>query len=374
MSIIRRPRRDGRIGYQVRVSVAGRRLPAETFDTYREARQREGELIAKRRRATTAETCDSFAERWPEDFPIAKSGPTRGRHKSDRTIERNRYALIPFVEEFSGVALGDLDRPHAVLFAAKHPTAAAVARGMLQDAVDAGLIQVNPFSRLNIAEKPGRRDHEPLTIEELHRLADLSLAVHGPEYGPVMRTMILFSGYVGPRLEEGCALEWPWLDFARSEVTFKVAKFGKPRAVLLLHEAVAALRAMPRRAHADQQVFRAKRGGPINGRTSHYTIWNPIRAAFWAGLPEHRRRAIVDLDWHSLRHFCGWYFYVHLGFPDELAAYQLGHSDAKLIRELYGHGRADALERLKRGARVGPGLPQKRERGVRRRAGRHVDV
>lgn len=60
----------------------------------------------------------------------------------------------------------------------------------------------------------------------------------------------------------------------------------------------------------------------------------------------------MDLDWHSLRHFCGWYFYVHLGFTDELTAYQLGHADAELVRELYGHGRADALERLKRGARV----------------------
>jgi hypothetical protein len=40
---------------------------------------------------------------------------------------------------------------------------------------------------------------------------------------------------------------------------------------------------------------------------------------------------------------------VHLGHSDELTAYQLGHSDAKLIRDLYGHGKADVLERLKRG-------------------------
>jgi len=167
-----------------------------------------------------------------------------------------------------------------------------------------------------------------------------------------MRTMILFTGYVGPRLEEGCALEWQWIDFARSEVTFKVAKFDKPRTVLLLDEAADALRAMPRRTDPDGRVFRAKRGGPLNGGTSHFAIWNPIRAAFWAELPGQRRRAIVDLDWHSLRHFTGHHFYVTLGFPDELVAYQLGHSDAKLIRDLYGHGKADALERLKRGARV----------------------
>lgn len=69
-------------------------------------------------------------------------------------------------------------------------------------------------------------------LEELHHLADLALAVHGPEYGPMMRSMILFTAYVGPRSEEGCALEWSWLDFASSEVNFKVAKFDKPRTVL----------------------------------------------------------------------------------------------------------------------------------------------
>jgi len=70
----------------------------------------------------------------------------------------------------------------------------------------------------------GRRDHEPLTIKQLHRLADCSLDVHGSEYGPHIRAIILFTGYVGPRLKEACALEWPWIDLAGSEVTFKVAK------------------------------------------------------------------------------------------------------------------------------------------------------
>lgn len=40
---------------------------------------------------------------------------------------------------------------------------------------------------------------------------------------------------------------------------------------------------------------------------------------------------------------------MNLDLGDELTAYQLGHADAKLVRDLYVHGRADALERLKRG-------------------------
>jgi integrase len=352
MSIVRRHRRDGRVGYQTRVSVDGRRLPAETFNTMKEARQHEAKLISQRSRSSTEETCGSFAGRWFEDFATVKTGPTRGRPKSPGTQRTNRERLKPFMEEFSSTRLADIDRTRALAFAGRHSSAAVVARGMFGDAVDAGLIETNPFSRLNLQEKPGRRDHEPLTVEELHDLADLAAGVHNPEYGPHLRAMILFTAYAGPRSHEACALEWPWLDFDRSEVTFKVAKFDKPRTVLLLDEAADALRSMPRRADQDPHVFRTTRGLPIRGKSSLYYGWNPVRAAFWAGLPEHRRRAIVDLDWHSLRHFTGWYFYVQLGFSDELAAYQLGHADAKLIRDLYGHGRVGALQRLKQGARV----------------------
>lgn len=265
MSITRRVRSDGGASYQVRVSVGGGRLPAETFDTHREARRREAELVAKRRRASTAETCDCFAERWPEDWPIVKSGPTRGRPKSTRTLDSYRERLGPFIREFRGMSLGDVDRLQAVSFAREHPRAAEVARTMFADALDSGLVESNPFLRLNLPKSTGRRDHDPLTIEELHRLADLSLDVHGPEYGPVMRAMILFTGYVGPRLEEGCALKWPWIDFASTEVNFRKAKFDKPRTVLLLGEAADALRSMPRRTDEHPQVFRSKRGLPFRG-------------------------------------------------------------------------------------------------------------
>src|SRR5215208_3606091 len=153
MSIVPRRRSDGTVGYQVRVSVDGRRLPAETFNTRREARRYEAELISKRDSRSTAETCDSFAERWPDDFPIVKSGPTRGRRKTPGTNRTNRERLKPFVKEFADVRLGDIDRPAAVAFAVEHRSAAVVARGMFQDAVDAGLTETNPFTRLNLEEK-----------------------------------------------------------------------------------------------------------------------------------------------------------------------------------------------------------------------------
>jgi integrase len=259
------------------------------------------------------------------------------------------------------VRLGDLDRPTARAFALRHPRSAEVARNVLQDALDDGLVDTNPFSKLG-TRQGSRAHHAPLKPQEIERLGEIALKVHGPEYGPRFKALITFTAYVGPRLHEVCALEWPWIDVAREEVEFKVAKFDKPRTVYLPKEAASALRAMPRSMEGNR-VFRSKRGRPLT-KTSHFAIWNPVRATFLASLTEERRRELVDVDWHSLRHFTGWLFYLR--FSDELAAYQLGHSDAKLIRNLYGHGQADALERLKTGglAEVRPiratSLPQAR--------------
>ena len=41
----------------------------------------------------------------------------------------------------------------------------------------------------------------------------------------------------------------------------------------------------------------------------------------------------------------GYHHYVRVGFSNELTAVQLGHSDAKLIRDLHRHGQANAPER-----------------------------
>lgn len=76
-------------------------------------------------------------------------------------------------------------------------------------------------------------------------------------------------------------------------------------------------------------------------------LWNPVRHAFLQTLSAERKREIVDLDWHSLRHACGHHFYVELGFTAEETAAQLGHADASLIHQLYGHGRSGALDRMK---------------------------
>lgn len=361
--ITRRRRGDGSIAYQARPIIRGRRLPAKTFDTLREARsykrQAEERLYGGR---ATRETCDTFALRWPDEYVIVKQGPTRGRLKSEATRSHYRAHLKPFIEEFRGVPLADVDRPTARRFATKQPKSASVARSLFSDAVEDQLVAANPFAGLRLKQSRGRSDHEALSVEELHDLAEIALAVHGPEYGPIFRAFILFSGYVGTRLNEGCSLEWPDIRLGDQEVHVRIAKFDKPRTVLLLPAAAEALRSMPRRADTPF-VFTSKRGRPLT-KTSHFAIWNPVRAAFWASLPGARRKQVVDLDWHSLRHFTGHHFYITLGYGSELAAYQLGHADPSLIERRYGKPYQGALERLKRGVARPTVVPLEEARGA----------
>jgi hypothetical protein len=81
---------------------------------------------------------------------------------------------------------------------------------------------------------------------------------------------------------------------------------------------------------------------------NHQSLWTPVRALWWGKLSEARRRELVDLDWHSLRHFTAHFFYVVRGYGPELAAYQLGHTDPNLVVRRYGKPFQGALDRLKR--------------------------
>lgn len=319
---------------------------------------KEAAAEAERRTKTTrfrprsVETCDSFAGRWPDDYPIVKQGPTRGRRKSAKTLATYRNELQPFIERFKGTPLAALDRQDARRFALDHPRSAVVVRGMLGDAVEDGLIQANPFADLRLEQSSGRAKYEPITQAELQLLADAARVEHGAKYGPLFRSYILAAGYIGFRLTEGLNLEWRDVDFRSSEITLRVTKFDKPRTVWLPDEAADALRAIPRRVGADH-VFSGKRGGPLT-KGNHQALWTPVRSSWWAKLSDERRTELVDFDFHSLRHHCAHWIYIVLGKGSELAAFQLGHSDPSLIEKRYGHPFSGALDRLKRDA----GRPQ----------------
>lgn len=365
---------ERRASYYVKVYRAGEWEHIGSFNFAAHGGKRKAKLAAEAAEAEakaryaprTNETCDEFAARWPDDYPIVKTGPTRGRRKADGTLARYRQELKPFIAEFRGVRLSDVDRRMARRFATAHPRAAATVRGMFADAFDDRLVASNPFSGLQLEEKKGRSELPAITVDELHDLADAALVEHGLAYGSVYRALILFAGYVGARLNEAIHVEARDLHFERREVDLRVAKFDKPRTVLFLQEAQAAIRDMPRLL-VDGPVFYSKRGRPLTA-TSHFAIWNPIRAAWWAKLSPARRDELVDFDFHSLRHFTGHHFYITLGLGEELAAYQLGHADPSLIRKRYGKPYQGALKRLKQGTSR-PAVVPMRERAAREQAG-----
>ena len=129
-------------------------------------RTRRGCCARARRNRKSIETCDEFAARWPDDYPIVKHGPTRGQRKSDKTLRGYRDELKPFVREFRGIKLADVDRPMARKYANERPRSAVVVRNMFSDAVDDGLIDANPFANLQLEQARGRSQHTTITEEE----------------------------------------------------------------------------------------------------------------------------------------------------------------------------------------------------------------
>src|ERR1700733_11314291 len=175
----------------------GRKVHLGTFETRKEAAQREAEWKL-RTRATGRETCDSFASRWVEDYPRPRS--STNRHNGERVKQ--------FAKDFKGIRLGDVDRPAARSWALKHRASLPAVRAMFGDALRDGLIGLNPFATLRLPGSRGRKDIVALTEPELLDLADLTLdeRMELSEYAREYRAMILFSGYVGLRPGELFAL------------------------------------------------------------------------------------------------------------------------------------------------------------------------
>jgi integrase len=323
--------KDGTKTYGVRIHRGGGRYEwLGTFHTQREARRAEADALLRRRRQPTV-TADELVGRFLAEYE---------RTRKASTVDHARDATRVLLREFSGTLVDRIDRHDAERFAREHEWVLPVTVTLFNYAKRHGIIENSPFAGLS-RKGAGRRDLEPLTLDELERLA-AAAAVHG-WYGPTLRALILFGGYSGLRPGELYALEWRDLDFEQSRVQVRRAlyrgrlglpKSGKPRLVALLPKARDALLGLPRRADV---VFPAKRGGRLSQTavSSHY--WPPITAKFG--------RHVAP---HELRHFCAHHLYVRLDLPSRVVATQLGHSTPRLVEELYGHFKVGALAEIDR--------------------------
>lgn len=335
MAIIKR-RGKKRISYAVKIYRSGGRQEWHgTYPTLGEAKEVERRELSKPN-SLYSETCDSFAERWVEDYPRPRAS----------TNVTNRRAIQPFARHFKGVRLADLDKPRARAFALRHRSSYASARAMLTDAVNDGYCATNPFSNLRLPQSRGRKDLIPLTEEQVQALADTALEVHG-DYGPEFRALILFQAFTLMRPAEIFVLEWTDIDFENSLIRVDKTLSGdrwieKPKnrltkTIVLPPPALEALNQVPRRSDTER-IFSTIRGRRFS-KSSHHYAWNPVRSRF--GSP--------DLEFYELKHFGCTYYLDALGMSAADVALQCGHTDGgRLVLELYGHPSRDlARERIK---------------------------
>ena len=361
MAVRKRKRADGSMAYSVRVYRHGEHEYLGTFDTEREAKRVEREE-AMRLTTNHRETAGEFALRWVEEYPRNKRSTQKlyeqraRQFASDTEPVRvdNRLVVV------SELRMCDVTRPIARAYAMKRRSLHSQLSTMYNDALNDGIVRENPFARLGLPQSRGRADIVALTEEEVLALADQSLHVHGREFGPVFRAMIVFAGFVGIRPGEMFALEWPDIDFKAMEVDVKrrlydgetdLPKSNVTRRVILPPAAAEAVQSMPRRLTTGRPyVFTTKRGAPFRrARLGDY--WLPVWQRFDASLSPERSRELREsrpkdrrtgepkehADFYELRHSAATSL-LERGVAAEDVAIQLGHQDGgELIRRLYGH-------------------------------------
>lgn len=309
------------------------------------------------------ETCDSFAARWATDYDGQGATP---RGESTRIVNAERVSK--FGEDFKGRPLRSITRDEARRWAQAHGYRLAAVRAMFTDAHRDGLVDANVFAGLGLKQGRGRKDILVLSRDEVHELADTALRVWGDsEVGHDTRALILWAAYTCMRPGEIFAARFSqlhgdtydvdrqWNSKTRKETD---PKWGSAGLIFVPQEARDAVLDKPRRL-GDDLMFRTARGHQLRQGSWHY-LWNPVRAAFVAGLPlgHHLHRRVTGdlLDTYELRHFGASYMLNVLGLEPWVIAEQLRHTDGgTLVLSRYGHpDRSVALDRI-RGAFQGSG-------------------
>jgi integrase len=327
--------------------------------TERQAKQLERAALNardERRPGISEETCDSFATRWPDDYP--------GKGRGESTRRHNRERVGSFGREHTGRPLRSFTRDEAIAWSQKHPATVPALRAMFTDAVNARLADENVFAKLGLEQRKGREDITVLTTGEVDRLAELAEEVHGEAWGPELAAMIRWAAYTCARPGETYAARYSLLDgdvyHLQRQFNSQLGRETAPKhdsagAIYVPEQALRAVQDKPRRL-GDDLIFRTKRGKQFRQESLH-RAWSPVRAAFLATLPpgHHlKQRLAIDsddhFDFYELRHFGATHMLNDLEIEPWVIAKQLRHSDGgRLVVELYGHpSRTKAIELMRR--------------------------
>lgn len=242
----------------------------------------------------------------------------------------------------------------------------AVLRAIMNAAVDAELIARSPCRAIKLP-RVDSANHRILEPSELRRLAD-ALPV---EYRP----MVYLAGVLGLRFGECAGLRVGRLDFFARTLTVaeSVGEVGgrlvagdpkskASRRTLSVPEPLMNLLGEHLRCHAltaadsDRYVFTAKNGGPIRYASFRSRVW----------IPATRDARLEGVTFHSLRHLAATAMVVE-GVDIRTAQHRLGHTDPRLLLNVYAHVTTEAdrraAERLGRRF-LGPDVVDANDLGV----------
>jgi len=222
----------------------------------------------------------------------------------------------------------------------------AVLRVMLQEAVNEGIIPVNPVVKLGKFYRSAKKVKEkidPFTIEELHQIESKS-----KERFPEYYVFILCLARTGMRIGEVTALQWVDIDFTNNYIIVRrniphhrqvetTKTEASQRKVDMSPELAAELRQLrterKKKALADgttfdmeEWVFRTEEGTPIYYTNFLRRVWHKVQ-----DLAQVRRRTP-----HDLRHT--WASHMLAGGADlAYVSAQLGHANPSITLKIYSH-------------------------------------
>jgi integrase len=323
--------------------------------TQREVRDKLADLVRRHRGGTLT---DAAAERQTlSDFLDAYLEAREGQVRPKTLALYEGDFRLHVAPELGAVRLADL-RPHMIQsFLGRLRRAGGLSprtvglvhtrlRAALKQAVDWGLLVTNPADKARPPAVP-RREGVPPTAGQVRDLLSEALAADDPLY-----PLWLTGSATGARLGELCALRWRdvalpvdgGMGGVKIERTLlKVVRgeplFGPPkaeasrRALPLLPAPAAALRALreARRGRADELVFLAPEGGPLDSKT----VSRRLRRA-WG------RTGHGPFVFHSLRHYAGTAM-LEAGVEPQTVAAILGHAQVSTTLNMYAARRPERL-------------------------------
>lgn len=312
----------------------GRRLGwFGSFDTRAEASVAEAKATLKitRPQGQHSWRIAQFYERWL----LRYHGPNTRR--GDKTLKHNQDAMRAFIKDYGHKRLDDYGRNDARDYAAEFPWRARVVSAFFADAVRDGKLDASPFAGMSIKRAKGRQHIDPLTMQEVERLASIAENLLG-WYGPHFAAFIRVAGWTGMRPGELCRLEWRDVLWSQNEIDIRRTKTETDRTIALAENVNAELHRLPR---LFDQVFHTAYDKPM-GQSSYGYSWRQVRAVFENEVPrDHwlasrlRRNPKDHLSFYEFRHACGSHL-ASLGLSVWDISEHLGNS-ARVCETIYVH-------------------------------------